>query len=296
MPRFKPVFILSTGRSGSTTLARVLSLVDGCVCLHEPAPELILESAGYRYGTVSAEKIKNILIQTRTPQINGSLYCESNQTLSLLIPVLADSFPDAGYIWLIRNGRDFVASAMQKQWYTGHSENHDRYEDCSKIEKQWIDGRIEGDRCNNMEADAWGSMDRFERCCWYWSYINETINKELHIYAPEKSITLYLETMHKQLRKTVRWMGLRMSFTPAAVQLNKAKRTPYAWHKWSKRECAVFEKWCGRLMDTHYPQWRTQSNEWRGIPYETSLFFHSFRSNRRFIALCNKIFAPNKKI
>ena len=124
-------FVLTTGRSGSKTVAHLLSLVGGFTCLHEPAPELIPESSAYRYGKAPADAVEKLLVETRSPHLDGSEYCESNQTLSLVIPALVRAFPQARYIWLIRNGLDMVASAYSKQWYSGHSENHDRYEDCT---------------------------------------------------------------------------------------------------------------------------------------------------------------------
>jgi len=258
-------FVVSSGRSGTQTIARALSLVPGCVCLHEPSPELILESSAYRYGNISPAELAKILRETRQATINGSVYCESNQTLSLIIPVLADVFPEARYIWLIRNGLDVVASAYQKQWYTGHSENHDRYEDCSALEKAWIDGRIQGDRCGDMRAVEWANLDRFGRCCWYWSYTNRVIEKDLEQYAPGRFFFLRLEEIDKELKKLVDWMGLEVGLVSPVERHNVAKRVPYHWTDWSFEERKTFDYWCGNLMDRFYPSWRIYTGKDREL-------------------------------
>jgi hypothetical protein len=249
-------FVVSTGRSGTKTLAEALNALNGYVCSHEPAPELILESSAYRYGTVSRDELVQILLGSRYPKVGDSVYCESNQTLSLIIPALVEAFPQARFIWLIRNALDFVASAYQKQWYTGHSENHDRYEDCPPLERAWIDGRVVGDRCGDMKTHEWHNLDRFSRICWYWSYVNRLIEEDLGRYAPDSFMLIRLEEIEVKLSELVRWMGLGVLTLPKVGCCNVAKRQPYHWSKWDGQQRVMFEKWCGDLMDRFYPKWR----------------------------------------
>ena len=262
-------FIVSTGRSGTTTIAELLSSVAGCICLHEPEPALILESSAYRYGEIDGRQIISLLRETRPSHLNGRLYCESNQTLSLIIPLLAETFPGARFIWLLRNGLDVVASAMQKQWYSGFSENHARYEDCTPTQKAWIDGRIRGDRCGAMSAAEWAGLDRFAKCCWYWAYVNRLIAHDLNSLAPSAHFLLRLETLPGQLPSLLAWMGLETAELPPIPQQNSAKRPPYHWSKWSGEERRTFEHWCGEQMDAWYPEWRDAAGNWQGVSYQT---------------------------
>jgi len=272
---------VSTGRSGTKTLAQALDALEGCVCPHEPAPELILEFSAYRYGTVSRDELVQILLATRYPQVKDSIYCESNQTLSLIIPALVAAFPQARFIWLMRNALDFVASAHEKQWYTGHSENHDRYEDCPPLERAWIDGRIVGDRCGDMKTHEWNNLVRFGRICWYWSYINRLIEEDLGRYAPDSFRLIRLEEIEVKLRELVRWMGLQASILPEIGRFNVGKREPYHWSKWTSQQRVLFEKWCGDLMDRFYPKWRRAEGKWQGVPYKTRM--RVFRTFGRFL-------------
>jgi hypothetical protein len=207
------------------------------------------------------QEVAGILRETRQPTIDGSVYCESNQTMALLIPVVADVFPQARYVWLMRSGLDVVASTYQKQWYTGHSENHDRYEDCPPLEKAWIDGRIRGDLCGEMSAAEWGNLDRFAKCCWYWSYVNRIIEHDLDRFAPDRFFFVRLEEIDNQIRTLVDWMGLEPATLGSVARHNIAKRVPYHWTEWSATERATFEHWCGEMMDRFYPSWRLYTGE-----------------------------------
>jgi hypothetical protein len=221
--------------------------------LHEPAPQLISESSGYRYSVISAHELRQLLLATRPSIENKAVYCESNQNLSLIIPVLAQTFSAARYIWLIRNGLDVVASAYSKQWYSGHSENHDCYEDCPPLERAWIDGRIEGDRCGDVSADTWQTLDRFGRCCWYWSYINRVIESDLNEHANGRYKIIRLEELSSALSDLIKWMGLKSALVPGVRRHNRGKREPYPWTQWRVAERATFMRWCGGLMDRFYP-------------------------------------------
>ena len=215
-----------------------------------------MEASGYHYGEVPPEKVRAVLIDTRQATIDGNVYCESNQNLSLIIPELATVFPQARFIWLVRNGLDVVASAYQKQWYTGHSENHDRYEDCSPLEKTWIKGRVRADRVGEMSEAEWKGLDRFEKCCWYWGYVNRVIGEGLAQYGPGCYYTLRLEDLEQDLARLVTWMGFTKPILPNIPRENSAKRVPFHWSEWSQEQHQSFARWCTEGMNLFYPSWK----------------------------------------
>ncbi len=289
-------FIVSTGRSGTTTIARTLSLIDGCTCLHEPPPQLIIESSAYRYGTVSGDEIKGILRSSRKTRMKGDVYGESNQTLSLIIPLLAEVFPKAKFIWLLRNGMDVVASAYQKQWYTGHTQQHQRYEDCPPVQKAWVDGRVDGDRCGEMTSEEWNALDRIEKCSWYWSYINRTIEADLQEYAPDRYTTVRLEDFDTELPRLVEWLSFRCALVPSVKRHNTAKSDPLRWPDWNETQVKTFEHWCGDLMDRYYPEWRTEDGEWHDIPYTNRSGLLAYLGKQDgLVRRANSLLKPNKK-
>lgn len=289
-----PFFIVTTGRSGSTTIARALSVLHNVHAVHEPPPELILESSGYRYGTTSAEEVRTLLRETRTLVARRSIYVESNQTLSLIIPEIVHVFPKARFIWLIRNGIDVVASTMQKQWYTGHSENHDRYVDCPPLQQAWIDGRIAADRCGQMSGPQWQALGRFEKCCWYWDYVNRLIGDDLAKHARGWFILVRLEELDRRLPEIMQWMNVRAAVLPATPRSNKAKRQPYGLSNWSPSEREVFMRRCSELMDRYYPDWR-RDDDIVGVERESREPRGFFRGRRLgWARLLNTVLARNR--
>jgi glycosyltransferase involved in cell wall biosynthesis/Tfp pilus assembly protein PilF len=250
-------FILSTGRSGTQTIAKTLSGIDGCICKHEPSPELIIESSKFRYGLMNSNEIKNILLKSRKPLLNGCTYGESNQTLALLIPVLSNVFPKSRYIWLIRNGLDFVASTYSRQWYTGHSANHKHYENCPQLEKDWIDGRVRGDLCGDVPEERWRQMTPFAKCCWYWGYINRLIEQDLKTHSSETNCRMArLEDIDAEIGELISWLGFKPASNILVGQHNKAHYEIYNHHCWTDAEMDTFVYWCGPMMDRLYPEWR----------------------------------------
>jgi hypothetical protein len=213
-------------------------------------------------------ELKELLISSRPAVTNDSIYCESNQTLSLLIPVLRTTFPEARFIWLIRNGLDFVASAMQKQWYSGHPAHNIRYDDSTPTQKAWIDGRLTGARCGVMSSVEWNALSRFAKCCWYWGYVNKLIETNLDGSGADHFF-LRLEQIQTQLPKLIAWMGVKADTLPAVSPVNTAKRPPYHWTQWTAAEKLSFTRFCGKQMDRLYPGWQDEDGSWIGVGYET---------------------------
>jgi hypothetical protein len=185
------------------------------------------------------------------------------------------TFPQARYVWLQRNGLDVVASAMQKQWYSGHSETHLRYADATPTQQAWIDGRLRADRLPPdhacaLPAAAWEGLDRFAKCCWYWAAVNQIIESDLQaLNLP--TFALRLERVRSQLPELLAWLGVeaRLPEETAVPQRNLARQVPYHWTRWTDAERAAFVRWCGPQMDRTYPGWRAADGAWRGVDYET---------------------------
>ncbi len=255
-----PFFIVSTGRSGTKSIADYFTRCTNSICLHEPEPKLIAESSGYRYGNIPENDIHEILSRTRVKPVHDQIYGESNQTLSLIIPILRKAYPTSKFIWLIRNGLDVVASAAGRGWYTGSLFNKD-YESLSNVGQEWVNGRIQGDQCGSVSEKAWTKMSAFEKCCWYWSYINSTIDDDLNTFVGEFGFkTVRLEYINQTIIPIVNWIGLNITRSEHVQILNRAKSKHIYHHSnWAYPEWLLFEKWCGPLMDRFYPEWRKLS-------------------------------------
>lgn len=257
-------FVLNAGRSGSRTLATVLSQSPTCTCLHEPYPQLIAESVRYRYGEITSDALVDILRETRGLPDRHQTYGECANRLSLLVPVLRQAFPDARFVHLVRDGRDFVSSAVQRGWY-GTAEN-----DPATQRSEWQQWRLSGDRAGAVDSHHWAAMGQFERVCWLWTYTHEILMEDLE-GCP--SMLLRIEELARSLPD----LCAHLSIAPTNFQIVRANRRRtaddaegsdrrktnmvdelFTWHDWDDEQAAIFAARCGPIMDRLYPSW----HEW----------------------------------
>ena len=158
----KSVFVMSTGRTGTETLARLLDLSPHIEAFHEPPPQLLAERKE-AFGQVWARprKFARIFSHARAWPIAKSrfrnrLYAEASARLTFFAPVIANVMPEAKFVCLYRHAADVVRSGMRREWYTGHMSDRHRIE-------PWPD---------DPAFDSWQSWAPFERICWYWDAYN----------------------------------------------------------------------------------------------------------------------------
>lgn len=239
-------FILSTGRCGSTSIEDFLNQAPDCHCVHEPDPQLISEATLYAYGKYDHHKLIEQLKSSRPASVDGKQYGESHPKLSFVFPALNEAFPTAKYIWLLRDGRDTVSSFLARGWYTGSQELH-----------EWEAWRIQGDEVGDFSQKQWATLAPFEKCCWYWTYVNRRIQRSLDEVA-ERSLRVRLERLQGSSSTLFGFLGLTPPSKPTLITANKAmphhKLAKYT--DWNEDQVAAFMDYCGTAMDEWYPGWR----------------------------------------
>jgi hypothetical protein len=123
---YQPVFILTTGRSGSKFLAELLNLSPAVNAFHEPRPTLQYFSDFACHHQDQVETLTRIIDAARMEMvletcIKGKVFVESNQCLTFFAPALAGLFKNAKFVHLLRHPGDFVASAVRKGWHINDS-------------------------------------------------------------------------------------------------------------------------------------------------------------------------------
>jgi len=264
-------FVLSPGRSGSRSIAQVLNQSPTCTCVHEPPPQFVRESVEYRHRERSAEELVTALRATRPQPSDGFIYGESSNRLALMIPPLVEAFPEAHFVWLIRDGRDFVCSALQRGWYgSGRREK----------ELDW-GRRIQGDRVGDVAPAVWSAMGPFEKICWFWAFMQRLIESDLERLAPARTMRVHIESLMRQIDNLCGFIGIQPT-NFAIVRDNERimykdlEKVPVwdkrnvvnqilTWQDWPQRERTNFERWCGQEMDRLYPGWRDETGVWQKI-------------------------------
>lgn len=263
-------FVLNSGRAGSKTIAKLLSQSPACRCLHEPEPRLVAEATQYRYGELAHEDAVDLLRRTRSED-RDVLRGETNNKLALLVPALREAFPGARYVWLVRDGRDTVASMVQRGWY------HEREDEPGASE--WQRWRPRGDRLG-VDPDEWASWGQLERVAWAWTWVNRLIERDLRGLA-DVVTRVRVEELGSELPRLATFLGLpafsatldranrRATDASAADNRTNVVERVERWMSWDGDQRAAFQRHAGDLMDELYPWWRDDDG-WHPTPQEVA--------------------------
>jgi len=242
-------FVLTTGRSGSKSIAKFLSLSDKVVCLHEPAPVLVEESRKYLSREYDHDKLVKLLRETRKPCLEGKEYGESNNRLSFIIPALIDAFEDCKFIWLVRDGRKVVNS------YYARGRYDEKFRNKNIFTKNWIEAPQVGD----MNLSDWQKMDSFSKCCWYWSFTNKLIHRHLSELDEHKWIMLRIEDINDSINDINKFLSINKINEPFPwINIKKPRKKATDWHDWSDNQKSTFKSISGDMMDSIYPEWEKE--------------------------------------
>jgi hypothetical protein len=193
-----PVFVVSTGRSGSQMIAQVLGQHPMICALHEPRPLLnTLAYAKWR-GLKDDNKIRANLQTSRADLIqqvktNHFLYVESSHFLSHLIPELYELF-GGKFVHLHRNGVDFVKSGLRRTWY--------RRPSAQEAVKTLIRRRLIlelGDTYRDHRlTPPLRYRSRIAKITWLWVEINTVILEAMEGLPSDRKLSLSLESVSEE--------------------------------------------------------------------------------------------------
>ncbi|HLC17243.1 MAG TPA: sulfotransferase [Thermodesulfovibrionia bacterium] len=211
------VFVLSTGRTGTKTLANLLSLSPDIAAFHEPVPKLVKASfdAFMQADKSLAEHWGSLVMYARDDYIfnanlHGKLYIETNNRLTYLASALARAFPDSRFIHLHRNPFEVIYSALRRQWYENHP---------------WDFARIMP-RQGDPFAESWNTMTALEKNAWYWAKVNELIIAFFQSLPDWRKFTLPSELLFKTDKQTIdalfEFIGAQI---PQAMQIQQVIST-----------------------------------------------------------------------
>lgn len=206
-----PFFIVSSGRSGTAMLHKTLSTFDDVEMHHEYAVQIVQPLAVRRYmGWVTRDEALNILRETYGAAVTHSgalLWGDSSNKASWLISELAELFPDAKFVHLVRDGRKVASSYF-------HKLKDECYDDASTAalaryaadpvasiapppeKKYWWPLA----RPNDTRSAAFASFSQFERIAWHWAEINRVILSSLSALPEERQHFVRLEALQADAR------------------------------------------------------------------------------------------------
>lgn len=181
------VFVLSTGRAGTQTLAALLGLADNLLSYHEPWPLTYgLSKLAYQYATdETASAILQEAFRSARQQLMqlslrcGKGYVETSPQVTFLAPVIVDLFPGARFVHLHRDPRNVVRSGMRRGWFEGHSADRTRIAPLP----------------DTAASRDWGQFTAFEKNLWLWAETNRWILDFCSRLPAEQSLRVAAEDM-----------------------------------------------------------------------------------------------------
>jgi hypothetical protein len=175
-----------------------------------------------------------------------------------MIDVLHEAFPDASFLWLIRNGLDVVAS-----YYSRGAYRQDEIELFSNP-SQWVRHRLRGYEVSAMSEAKWERLDSFARNCWFWSWTNKKIRNDLNRVGA-KWLLVRLEDLETMRKNIASFLGLTRTVSPKIPVLNVSPDGKVSKARfWDRSQRESFTRFCGPLMDELYPGWRDFLEPTRG--------------------------------
>jgi len=162
-----PIFVLSTGRSGTKFITEILEAYPSLWVEHSPSPELAHQSYLIYRESPDVDSIKLAFLHARMDAMNrahasGYRYVETNNRITFYAEAIAQIFPNAKFVHIVRSPAEFVRSGMRRGYYS------------TMIPE--LSGHIEPRLCDPIR-DIWSELTRVEKISWQWNTINESIER-----------------------------------------------------------------------------------------------------------------------
>ena len=106
--------------------------------------------------------------------------------------------------------------------------------------------------CNSVDASDWNIMTPFEKCCWHWMYVNETISRDLAALPANSWIRVRVEDLSSETARIGDHLDVAIP-NGRVPHENRTDSRLVARVPWDNNEREIFHRWCGELMDRLYP-------------------------------------------
>jgi len=235
------VFIVGSPRSGTTFLGRAVGSLPGFVDLGEVAAlKASVPELASRTPAVAAPRLRRLLALAGRLGLAGGLRAvEHTPENAFVTEALALAFPDARFVHPVRDGRDVVASLLERGWL---SEGRGGGDDAGLPYGPGVRFWVEPERCEEFAraGDA-------RRAAWAWRRYLEAARS-----VPERTLELRYEELAAQpdaaAARLAPFLGVEEEALAAA--LSEARVSAVGRHRrdLSPEQLAEAETECGELL------------------------------------------------
>ena len=249
------VFVLGTGRSGSKAISSILSDHPDAECFHDLFPHLYRWSCDILYNMRTKEDVRNrlMVLYNATRLGKYKVHGQSEQKLAPLVPLLADMFPEAKFIWMIREADSFVNSSYPRGWFYneefGFPDNDSEFYPRQQRPGDFSAAhRLNGFLLGEFSKEEWQLMTAFERNCWYWNYWNLLIEENLKNIPHNRKLTIKLSELNQSNKTIYSFLILDPLEGSNADVINKAHYSKLVRESWTDDMEDIFTRHCDASM------------------------------------------------
>ena len=216
-----PVFVVSSGRSGTALIKHILEDDPFVEAHHEYLCTHVQKVAClWAMGCIDKAQAIDQLSEIYYPAVEYSeknIFLDSSNKTSWVIDLLIEIFPKARFIHLIRDGRKVVSSYFNKLYdecYDDRSVNILADAVAGKNiypppEKKYYWPLRSKRTPSSIAAEK---MSQFERICWHWGEVNRVIATSLSKISAEQKQTVRLEDLvssEPELKEFIHFIGAK---------------------------------------------------------------------------------------
>lgn len=265
-------FIVSTGRTGTKFLTHFFTIYSDKICIrHEPDPKNL--KLKWQFGTDKIN-IENAIEKFKKSKYNSykdvkkEFYIESNPYLIFLIPIIREVFLDYKIVHIVRDGRDWLRSAMNRGVYSSIIDylplqiinffrfilkDNIRLPPSKKIKFQTYYRDIWRFRIDDFKEKthfkSWAYMTQFEKLAWMWSKINKVAYKEV-----QDDTNVKLIKFEDIFNKGSGYPGLKQIIQ--FFDLNNL------WQNFNGDLDLIFSEKINKSQAYSFPHWKNWKREW----------------------------------
>lgn len=211
----RPILVVSSGRSGTAMLAKLLGAQEGVEAHHEYMVNIVQPLGVKRYmGLVNDVECRRVLAETHAAAAyyaTSAIWSDASNKLSWLIPPLARVMPGVKFVHLVRDGRKAAGSYLRK---LGDECYGDR--ETAILQAHFDDPRLNPapppekpywwplPAQSDPRASYFRDYTQFERIAWHWAEINRVILRDLEALGPGRSIRVRLEDLRADANEVKR--------------------------------------------------------------------------------------------
>jgi hypothetical protein len=237
----RPVFILSTGRTGTQFLAHYFDRDPRAHAVHEPSPSRGLRfwTVAYLEGVVERPAMASTLRRYRTgsfKNIGAPIYIESNNFLAGFAESLIDEFNEPLLIHVVRDPRTYIRSAINNGAASGLKGLANRFVPFA-----------------HLPLDSEAEHPEIMRSALYWNLLNGHLYKVGQGYSSYhrfryEDLFIAGTTQFGRLTELV-GAGRGEESVVAEEKVNQSPRNLMpSWAEWSQGQKRVVIETCAEMM------------------------------------------------